>query len=105
MQSFFIVGGAGFIGSHFVEQLLKDEDVGRVTIYDNMSSGREWHFASHQAEERCLPYSSTAALLRADLLCALRANRTSLSKLCAMTDKSEKSAKVAMLCDYLTADE
>src|SRR5208337_4288987 len=44
---FFIVGGAGFIGSHFTDALLAKDGVAGVTIYDNLSSGREWHFARH----------------------------------------------------------
>src|ERR1700757_3903531 len=42
-RSFFIVGGAGFIGSHFTERLLRDGHTRRVTVFDNFSSGREWH--------------------------------------------------------------
>jgi UDP-glucose 4-epimerase len=44
---FFIVGGAGFIGSHFTDALLGSMGAESVTIYDNLSSGREWHFAKH----------------------------------------------------------
>jgi UDP-glucose 4-epimerase len=44
---FFIVGGAGFIGSHFTDILLGKEGTESVTIYDNLSSGREWHFEKH----------------------------------------------------------
>ncbi len=44
---FFIVGGAGFIGSHFTDALLGAAAAESVTIYDNLSSGREWHFAKH----------------------------------------------------------
>jgi UDP-glucose 4-epimerase len=44
---FFIVGGAGFIGSHFADVLLGEAGAAAVTIYDNLSSGREWHFAKH----------------------------------------------------------
>lgn len=51
-ESYFIVGGAGFIGSHFLEHLLGNPLTGRVTIYDNMSSGREWHFADHLHDAR-----------------------------------------------------
>jgi UDP-glucose 4-epimerase len=47
-----IVGGAGFIGSHFVDALLADEATERVTIYDNFTSGREWHYAEHAGDER-----------------------------------------------------
>ena len=36
-QKIFLTGGAGFIGSHIVESLLKEG--AKVTIYDNFSSG------------------------------------------------------------------
>jgi UDP-glucose 4-epimerase len=48
----FVAGGAGFIGSHFVDRLLADPQVERVTVFDNMSSGREWHFAGHLGDGR-----------------------------------------------------
>jgi UDP-glucose 4-epimerase len=48
----FIVGGAGFIGSHFVDALLADPAAERVTVYDNFSSGRDWHLADHSGDER-----------------------------------------------------
>ena len=51
-KSFFIVGGAGFIGGHFVDRLLSAAEVKAVTIYDNFSSGREWHFAAHLEDAR-----------------------------------------------------
>ncbi len=47
-----VVGGAGFIGSHFVDRLLESRDVSGVTIYDNLSSGREWHFDQHIHDPR-----------------------------------------------------
>src|SRR5262245_35578232 len=47
-KRFFMVGGAGFIGSHFCDRLLGDAEIAAVTIYDNFSSGREWHYAHHQ---------------------------------------------------------
>ena len=52
LRRFFIIGGAGFIGSHFSDRLLADDAVGGVTIYDNFSSGREWHLAAHEADPR-----------------------------------------------------
>lgn len=51
-KAFFIVGGAGFIGSHFVDRLLGDENVTRITVFDNMSSGRDWHVAKHRNDRR-----------------------------------------------------
>jgi UDP-glucose 4-epimerase len=48
----FIVGGAGFIGSHFVDALLADEGTERVTVYDNFTSGRDWHLADHAGDDR-----------------------------------------------------
>lgn len=35
---FFVTGGAGFIGSHLLDKLIK---MGGVTVYDNLSSGKK----------------------------------------------------------------
>ena len=52
-KSFIIVGGAGFIGSHFTDRLLTQEkSLERVTLFDNFSSGREWHYAHHAKDAR-----------------------------------------------------
>lgn len=40
-KSYLVVGGAGFVGSHFVDDLLRRDDVARVTVFDNLSSGRK----------------------------------------------------------------
>lgn len=40
---YFVVGGAGFIGSHLVRKLLSREVQANITIFDNFSSGRKWH--------------------------------------------------------------
>jgi UDP-glucose 4-epimerase len=47
-----IVGGAGFIGSHFTDRLLADTGTELVSLYDNFSSGRDWHFAHHLDDSR-----------------------------------------------------
>jgi UDP-glucose 4-epimerase len=47
-----VVGGAGFIGGHFADRLLASEATQKLTVYDNFSSGREWHLAAHQADPR-----------------------------------------------------
>jgi UDP-glucose 4-epimerase len=51
-QRFFIVGGAGFVGSHFTDHLLGAGGAAGVTLYDNFSSGRDWHFAHHAGDTR-----------------------------------------------------
>jgi UDP-glucose 4-epimerase len=51
-RRYLIVGGAGFIGGHFSDHLLAQSAVEGVTVYDNFSSGREWHIAAHQGDPR-----------------------------------------------------
>ncbi len=51
-RRFFIAGGAGFIGSHFTDRLLCDRAVEQVTLFDNFSSGRQWHYEHHQGDDR-----------------------------------------------------
>ena len=50
MSRYFIVGGAGFLGSHFADRLLGQGD--EVTVFDNFSSGREWHLEDHNRDTR-----------------------------------------------------
>jgi UDP-glucose 4-epimerase len=50
VSRYFIVGGAGFIGSHFVDRLLEDGQ--DVTVFDNFTSGRDWHLEPHSGDER-----------------------------------------------------
>ena len=77
-----IVGGAGFIGSHFTDRLLADPSTDTVTIYDNFSSGREWHFEQHLADPRLHVARAevgdlaalTAAMLGHDLVIHLASN-------------------------------
>jgi UDP-glucose 4-epimerase len=49
---YFLVGGAGFIGSHFVDRLCSEPETELVTVYDNFTSGRDWHLAHHAGDER-----------------------------------------------------
>ena len=68
-QKFFIVGGAGFVGSHFTDHLLGAGGAAGVTLYDNFSSGREWHYAHHAKDARLRvvrgDVEDTEALVRA----------------------------------------
>ena len=52
LEQVFITGGAGFIGSSFVDRLLGDTAVRRVTVFDNFTSGREWHLEAHRDDGR-----------------------------------------------------
>jgi UDP-glucose 4-epimerase len=46
---FFVVGGAGFIGSHLTDRLVER---GEVTLFDNLSVGKREFVASHLASGR-----------------------------------------------------
>lgn len=51
-RTIFIIGGAGFVGSHFVDALLSDADTAKVTVYDNFSSGKRWHLDKWASDSR-----------------------------------------------------
>ena len=82
MQSVFISGGAGFIGSHLVRRLLRTEGVEHITIFDNFSSGREEHLQEVLADHRLKivrgdlknPAQIKPALAGADMVFHLAAN-------------------------------
>ena len=60
-ERWFIVGGAGFLGSHFVDRLLGEENATGVTVYDNFSSGRDWHLAHHSGDDRLTVHRADVA--------------------------------------------
>lgn len=41
-MNLFVSGGAGFIGSNLVNEILKYRKIKKIVIYDNFSSGKEW---------------------------------------------------------------
>lgn len=47
-----VIGGAGFIGSFVVSELLK-EDVGEVVIYDNFARGKKEYLTNQLMDTRC----------------------------------------------------
>lgn len=42
-MNYFIAGGAGFIGSHLVRKILREESNSVVVVFDNFTSGQMWH--------------------------------------------------------------
>lgn len=51
-----VIGGAGFIGSHIVDLLLK-EDVEKVIVYDNFSRGTMYNLELASKDDRCVIYN------------------------------------------------
>ena len=51
-SSCIVIGGAGFIGSHIVKELLK-QDVSQVCIYDNLSRGTLDNISVSMQDARC----------------------------------------------------
>ncbi len=49
---FLVTGGAGFIGSHLIDDLLADPATHEIRVLDNFSSGRREHLAQHAQDPR-----------------------------------------------------
>ena len=66
-SSVLVIGGAGFIGSHVVAELLKT-DVGRVVIFDNFARGKLHHLTESLEDSRCEIYSNGGDVRDIDIL-------------------------------------
>lgn len=62
-----VIGGAGFIGSHVVAELLKS-DVGEIIIYDNFARGKRSHIEPYLTDSRCKLYANGGDIREIDLL-------------------------------------
>lgn len=62
-----VIGGAGFIGSHVVGELLKT-DVGEVVVYDNFARGKRAYLDPYMADPRCKLYANGGDIREVDLL-------------------------------------
>lgn len=66
-KSILVIGGAGFIGSHVVAELLKT-DVSQVVIYDNFARGKLSNIASYLQDSRCSLYPKGGDIRDIDVL-------------------------------------
>lgn len=66
MAKVLVVGGAGYIGSHVVKELMKSGHV--VTVFDNLSTGQEINLFS----ETALSAETSATRKKLRQLCAGR---------------------------------
>jgi UDP-glucose 4-epimerase len=66
-KRFLVIGGAGLIGSHVVDELLR-EDVAEIGIYDNFSRGREENIAGALKDGRVKVFPQGGDVLHRDIL-------------------------------------
>ena len=62
-----VIGGAGFIGSFVVSELLKS-NVGKVVIYDNFARGKASNISNSMADPRCEIYPNGGDVRDVDTL-------------------------------------
>ncbi len=66
-KRFLVIGGAGFIGSHVVDQLT-EEDVAEIRVYDNFTRGSEENLASALQDPRVKVFELGGELMHRDIL-------------------------------------
>ena len=62
-----VIGGAGLIGSHTVDHLVK-EDVGEIIIYDNMLRGSEENLHDAMKDSRVKIFDIGGDIMQTDIL-------------------------------------
>ncbi len=100
-SKYFITGGAGFIGSHLVDRLIKESE---VTVYDNLSSGNlefiEHHLGKdnfHFVEAGLLDFDTLSRSIKGqDAVFHLAAN----PDIRAGTEKTDLDLKQGVLTTY-----
>ena len=66
-KSVLVIGGAGFIGSHVVEELLKG-DVRKVVVFDNFTRGKAEYLSTSLKDPRCAIFPHGGDIRDIDLL-------------------------------------
>ena len=82
-KTILVIGGAGFIGSHVVEELLAT-DVGRVVVYDNFTRGKRSHLSQALQDPRCEVFPDGGDVRDVDVLNAAVAQSNGVIHLAAM---------------------
>ena len=62
-----VIGGAGLIGSHVVEELLK-EPIREVVVFDNFSRGRRENLVGALSDRRCSVFPLGGDISQPDIL-------------------------------------
>ena len=65
--NFLVIGGAGFIGSHIVAELLRNE-VNKVIVFDNFARGKSSNLETQLKDPRCEIYSAGGDIRETDVL-------------------------------------
>jgi len=66
-KKFLVIGGAGLIGSHVVDELIKT-DAGEIVIYDNFCRGTEANIENALKDSRVSVYPIGGDILQTDIL-------------------------------------
>ena len=82
-KTILVIGGAGFIGSHVVEELLST-DVARVVVYDNFTRGKRSHLSQALKDPRCEVFPDGGDVRDVDVLNAAVAQADGVIHLAAM---------------------
>lgn len=66
-KTLLVIGGAGFIGSHLIDQLTR-EDVAEIRVFDNFTRGSEENLAEALADPRVKIFELGGELMHRDIL-------------------------------------